>query len=206
MSLTEEQKRKIEEIIERSLLEKLKRYKPETFSMPFHYRLLGRDRMALYSFIQSLNTTFKEEEIEKIRKVAKEGKAIEVKPFRVDLFLKDKNGSVHLFDLKTAKPNIEEFKNYKRTLLEWVAIYLWKEPSANINSYIAIPYNPYEPEPYQRWTMRGIIDIERELKVAEEFWDFLGEDGSYEELLNCYERVGIKLRPVLDRYFSKFRS
>ena len=26
--------------------------------MPFHYRLLGKDRMALFSFIQSLNTTF----------------------------------------------------------------------------------------------------------------------------------------------------
>jgi len=26
--------------------------------MPFHYRLLGRDRMALFSFIHSLNTTF----------------------------------------------------------------------------------------------------------------------------------------------------
>jgi hypothetical protein len=76
----------------------------------------------------------------------------------------------------------------------------------HINSYIAIPYNPYEPEPYQRWTMRGVIDIERELKVAEEFWNFLGGDGSYEELLNCFESVGIKLRPVLDRYFSKFKS
>jgi len=36
-------------------------------------------------------------------------------------------------------------------------------------------------------------------------WTMRG-DGSYEELLNCFERVGIKLRPVLDRYFSKFRS
>ncbi|MDP2424097.1 MAG: TdeIII family type II restriction endonuclease, partial [Bacteroidales bacterium] len=26
--------------------------------MPFHYRLLGKDRMALFSFLQSLNTTF----------------------------------------------------------------------------------------------------------------------------------------------------
>lgn len=26
--------------------------------MPFQYRLLGRDRLALYSFIHSLNTTF----------------------------------------------------------------------------------------------------------------------------------------------------
>jgi len=37
---------------------KLKKYSPETKAMPFHYRLLGKDRMALYSFIQSLNTTF----------------------------------------------------------------------------------------------------------------------------------------------------
>jgi len=26
--------------------------------MPFHYRLLGQDRMALFSFIHSINTTF----------------------------------------------------------------------------------------------------------------------------------------------------
>lgn len=25
--------------------------------MPFHYRLLGKDRMALFSFIQSINTS-----------------------------------------------------------------------------------------------------------------------------------------------------
>ena len=33
-------------------------YMPETSNMPFHHRLLGKDRMALYAFIQSLNTTF----------------------------------------------------------------------------------------------------------------------------------------------------
>ncbi len=38
-------------------------------------------------------------------------------------------GTCYLFDIKTAKPNAE------------------------INTFIAIPYNPYEPEPYTRWTM-----------------------------------------------------
>jgi len=28
-----------------------------------------------------------------------------------------------------------------------------------------------------------------------EFWDFLGGEGAYNELLNCFERVGIELRP-----------
>ena len=69
---------------------------------------------------------------------------------------------------------------------------------------IAIPYNPYEPGPYRRWTMRGMLDLENELKVEDEFWDFLGGGGAYEDLLNCFERVGIELRDEIDDYFARF--
>ena len=51
-----------------------------------------------------------------------------------------------------------------------------------------------------------MLDLEEELKVAEEFWDFLGGNGAYGELLNCFERVGIELRPEIDQYFEKFRK
>ncbi len=247
----------IEQVIEESLKKKLQSYKPETNSMPFHYRLLGKDRMALFSFIHSLNTTFgtsifepvaetlakleypfaqrqyivgdeiaekaqteipkiinelsikgcpnKRNEIERIRKVCAQGNINKLKVVKVDLFVKDKNGAVYLFDIKTAKPNISNFKDFKRTLLEWVAIYLLKDPKAKVNTYLAIPYNPYEPKPYERWTMKGMIDLENELKVAKEFWDFLGGEGAYEQILDCFERVGIKLRPIIDVYFSKFK-
>jgi len=226
--------------------------------MPFHYRLIGRDRMALFSFIHSLNTTFgtsifepvaetlaslrfpvaqkqfvvgdaiseqaqleiqhimneltmgkspnKLEEIERVRKVAISGRVNKLKTVKIDLFVKDNDGAIHLFDLKTVKPNISNFKDFKRTLLEWVAIYLSKYPGAKIHSYIAIPYNPYEPKPYERWTLKGMLDLDNELKVAEEFWDFLGGGGSYLELLDCFERVGIELRPEIDEYFSKFKK
>ncbi len=225
--------------------------------MPFHYRLLGRDRMALFSFIHSLNTTFgtsifepvaetlaglnfivaqkqfvvgneiseeaqneiqhiingltvggnpdKKSEIERIRKVCRQGKINKIKTVKVDLYVKSKDGKIHLFDLKTAKPNISNFKDFKRTLLEWVAIYLLKHPDANVNSYVAIPYNPYEPKPYERWTLKGMLDLERELKVADEFWDFLGGKGIYIELLDCFEKIGIELRTEIDKYFSKFK-
>jgi len=258
MALTEEQIKKVENTIRESLRNKFLTYKPETSNMPFHYRLLGRDRMALFSFIQSLNTTFgtsifepvaeilaslkfsiaqkqfvvgdtiseqaqievqhimneltagrknpnKIEEIERIRKVATSGRVNKLKTVKVDLFVKDNDGAIHLFDLKTVKPNVSNFKDFKRTLLEWVAIYLLKHPNANIHSYIAIPYNPYEPKPYERWTLKGMLDLDNELKVAEEFWDFLGGEGSYLELLDCFERVGIELRPEIDEYFSKFK-
>jgi len=257
MTLTKEQIKKVENTIRESLRNKFLTYKPETSNMPFHYRLLGKDRMALYSFIQSLNTTFgtsifepvagtlaslkfpvaqkqfvvgnaiseqaqleiqhimngltigkspnKLEEIERIRKVATSGRINKLKTVKVDLFVKDNDGAIHLFDLKTVKPNISNFKDFKRTLLEWVAVYLLKYPDAKIHSYIAIPYNPYEPKPYERWTLKGMLDLDNELKVAEEFWDFLGGGGSYLELLDCFERVGIELRPEMDEYFSRFK-
>ena len=58
MTLTKAQVANIEAVIEDSLRAKLAKYQPESTHMPFHYRLLGKDRMALFSFIQSLNTTF----------------------------------------------------------------------------------------------------------------------------------------------------
>jgi len=257
MPLTKEQIKKVKYTIKESLRKKFQSYNPETKNMPFHYRLLGRDRMALFSFIHSLNTTFgtsifepvaetlasinfniaqrqyivgdsiseqaqneiqniinelstgknpnKVEEIKRIRRVCNKGKINKLKTVKVDLFVLDKEGTVHLFDLKTAKPNISNFKDFKRTLLEWIAIFLLKNPDAEVQSYIAIPYNPYEPRPYERWTLKGMIDLDNELKVAEEFWDFLGGEGAYSKLLDAFERVGIELRTEIDKYFSKFK-
>ncbi len=257
MKLSQQQRNSVEKVIKTCLRNKFQNYKPESKNMPFHFRLLGRDRMALFSFIHSLNTTFgtsifepvaeilaslnfvfaqkqyvvgdtiseqaqseiqhimnkltmgenpnKAEEIERIRKVSKKGTMNRLRTVKVDLFVQSSDGTAHLFDLKTAKPNISNFKDFKRTLLEWIAIFLAKNPSAKVNSYIAIPYNPYEPKPYERWTLKGMLDLDNELKVAEEFWDFLGNDGAYSELLNCFERAGIELRPEIDAYFSKFK-
>lgn len=58
MTFTQKQILYIDDVIRTSLRDKFLNYKPESNNMPFHYRLLGKDRMALYSFIQSLNTTF----------------------------------------------------------------------------------------------------------------------------------------------------
>ncbi|MBI2329311.1 MAG: TdeIII family type II restriction endonuclease [Chloroflexi bacterium] len=256
MGLSKKQISSVEQVLKTSLRHKFQTYKPETSYMPFHYHLLGRDRMALYSFIQSLNTTFgtsifepvaeilaglnfivaekqyvvgntiseqaqteinrimneltigtspnKMNEIERIRKVCIKGTMNKLKTVKVDLFVKSDDGTIHLFDLKTVKPNISNFKDFKRTLLEWIAIFLSKYPSAKVYSYVAIPYNPYEPKPYERWTLKGMLDLDNELKVADEFWDFLGGQGTYQDLLDCFERVGIELRDEIDEYFARF--
>lgn len=258
MSLTKEHKNQITETIKDCLRNKFKNYKPETTRMPFHYLLLGKDRMALFSFLQSLNTTFgtsiyepvakelaktrfkeiytqyklgnvitqgaqneiqkimnylsvggevdKISETERIRKVAQSGKQNKLKSVKVDLFLVSKRDEVFMFDLKTVKPNKGDFISYKRNMLEWLAVYFYQHLTAKANTLIAIPYNPYEPQQYARWTMKGMLDLKQEVAVAEEFWDFLGGDGAYTDLLRCFEQAGIALRPEIDKYFSKFNK
>lgn len=258
MGLSDNKKERIQNLIINCIRNKLQNYHPESSSMPFHYRLLGKDRMALFSFIQSLNTTFgtsifepvaielakskftvvknqfklgneiyagyqqviqqiinklstaecqpnKIEELQKIKE-ARYGQKNTLKTVKVDLYLETSEGDIYIFDLKTAKPNITEFKSYKRTLLEWAAILLTKNPSAQVHSIIAIPYNPYEPKPYERWTIKGMLDDKQELLVGKEFWDFLGGENVYEDLLECFEQAGILLRSEIDNYFVKFHN
>ena len=259
MALFKQTIKLVEDTIKNSLRNRFNTYNPEPAVMPFHTRLLGKDRLALYSFIHSLNTNFgttifeptavslasnrfkvakhqmksgtqisinaqfeiqkimdelttankkpdKQKEIEIIRRVCQKGEMRTVKPTKIDLYLESSEGEIYLFDIKTAKPNKGGFKEFKRTLLEWAATVLSENPKAKINTLIAIPYNPYEPKPYSRWTMAGMLDLDNELKVAAEFWDFLGGKGAYNDLLGCFERVGIELRSEIDEYFERFKE
>ena len=256
MALTSTQKEQIKRKIATCLRNKFSSYVPKNNAMPFHYRLLGKDRMALYSFMQSLLTTFgtsifepvaaelarnnfvrvetqytvgreifaecqqsvqeivnrltyqpqpnKVAELQELKRHLRGTRNI-LKPAKVDLFVESANGEQYMFDLKTAKPNKGDFQKFKQTLLEWAGITFTANPQAKVNTLIAIPYNPYEPKPYQFWTMAGMLDLNEELMVAEGFWDFLGGEGVYQELLDCFEEVGIELRPEIDFYFARFR-
>ena len=256
MALTNEQREEIQNVISNCLRNKFKNYVPQNNYMPFHFRLLGKDRMALYSFMQSLLTTFGTSIFEpvaaalaqtkfarvetqyvvgntiysqcqqcvqtiineltiqakpnKINELSRlnnslRGDINSLKPMKVDLFLETETGEQYLFDLKTAKPNKGDFQKYKQTLLEWAGITYTNDKDLKVHSLIAIPYNPYHPEPYQFWTLAGMLDLEEELMVDKRFWDFLGGEGAYDELLECFESVGIEMRDEIDAYFSRFR-
>ena len=191
MPLTQSQIQAVKGVLKNSLYHKFQNYNPEPALMPFHTRLLGKDRLALYSFIHSLNTNFgtsifepvakavaaanfqsallqqvagtkissqahnviqnimdnlatansnpeKPSEIEAIRAVCQQGQMRNVKLTKVDIKLIAHDGTIYLFDIKTAKPNAGGFKEFKRTLLEWTAAALAENPSANIQTIIAL--------------------------------------------------------------------
>jgi len=127
-------------------------------------------------------TADKEKEIKEILECNNNGgRKIKV---RADLFLKKDNDEYYI-EIKTAKPNIDVFVKSKQKLLEWVALRKKK-----VNTILAIPYNPYHPEPYSRFTMQGYLDEEKELYVAEKFWELLGGKGTYGEVLEIFDEVG----------------
>jgi type II restriction enzyme len=257
MTLNKVQKANTQKVIANCLRKKFQNYKWKDNNMPFHFRLLGKDRLALYSFMQSLLTTFGTSIFEpvaaaiaknhfakaeyqyvvgktiyadcqqsiqkiindltingnpdKIREVdllkkSLTGNLNKLKPVKIDLFIENNQGDQFLFDLKTVKPNKGDFQKYKQTLLEWTGIVLTQNKNVKVHTLLAIPYNPFAPNPYQTWTMKGMIDDKQELKVAEEFWDFLGGQGTYDELLDCFEKAGMELRPEIDDYFGKFSN
>lgn len=259
MALSKQQHDKIKNYLIAKIREKLSTYSPETQSMPFHFRLLGKDRMALFSFIQSVNTTLGTSIFEKVGQIIaqpsvkeakdrydfegfisseavlkidsimrglrsasrKPNKELETKEVlvvsqkgemgkklkkRVDLFVVSENGTESYFEIKTAKPNINEFAGIKKQLLDWVAMRGSIEPKVKIKPFVAIPYNPYEPQPYERWTLQGLFDLNEEVVVGPEFWDMLGGKGTYKDLLNVFEEAGIELRDEIDRKMVSIRK
>jgi len=259
MALNRKTRKEIRKLLINIVRTKLRDYKPETNHMPFHFRLLGRDRYAMFSFIQSMNTTFgisiweqvavilaksagfqverqydllgsidsetekliqnihyelragtrqvdKLKEIELIRKSIKKGTPKKDPDSRVDLFVKI-GDEENYFDITSAKPNMKEFSALKLKLLRWTALRLSQDKNAQVFTRLAIPYNPYHPQPYQRWTLKGLYDLDRgEILVGEEFWNFVANDDIYEDLLDVFQEAGDELREEIDKKFAQFRK
>jgi hypothetical protein len=238
---------------------KIANYSPETIHMPFHHRLLGRDRYAMFSFVHSMNTTFgmsiweqvakllveasggqavrqfklegqidektealiravhhslreaksepnKESENSQVQRSIQQFKGQYSDPDRVVDLVAVLNGTENYFDIISAKPNIKEFSALKLKLLRWTGLRLSQDKRAQVMTRLGVPYNPYHPEPYERWTLRGIFDLKRgEILVGQEFWDFVADEPVYDQLLSIFQKAGEILRPELDARFSKFR-
>lgn len=130
-----------------------------------------------------------------MRKVARSG---ELRPYSktVDLYLECKD-VIYCFELKTVKPNIDIFKETKEKLLHWKAAH-YSNNEIQIRTFCALPYNPQAPEPYARWTLQGLFDIERELLVEDEFWSMLGGEKTFSQLLDIFDKVGEESRSLLE--------
>ncbi|MCC0179449.1 TdeIII family type II restriction endonuclease [Waterburya agarophytonicola K14] len=138
-------------------------------------------------------TPDKQSEITLIRSSIQSGAANVDQDKRVDVFLVKPNGEELYVDITTVKPNLKEFKTLRRKMLRWCALRFSQNPNANVKTCIGIPYNPYYPQEYSRWTS-SVCDVKNELLVQEKLWEeFAGED-VFSELLEIFKEVGDELK------------
>lgn len=127
---------------------------------------------------------------------AKEGKA--QKEGRIaDLYML-RNGVENYFEIKTVKPNIDVFTKSKTKLLEWVG-----RRRKIIKVFLAFPYNPYHPQPYERFTEQGLLERGKEFLIGEEYWDFLGGKNTFKSLLELFDMVGKKFKKEIQQKIKK---
>jgi len=104
----------------------------------------------------------------------------------VDLYLK--KGNVDYFlEIKSPKPNKDQTRRTKEKFL-----YLKASPWFNAVTFYAFPYNPYgELKGKYKWSFtKMFFDINSEVLIGKEFWDFLGGERTYEELLELFREFG----------------
>ncbi len=113
-------------------------------------------------------------------------------------FYMNKDGEEYYFEIKTVKPNIDVFEKSKTKLLEWVA--RRRKP---IKVYLAFPYNPYHPKPYHRFTEVGMMNPPNDFLVGDEYWDFIGGEKTFPELLKTFDEVGKDFKEQLNNKFKE---
>lgn len=129
----------------------------------------------------------KEDETKEVLKASAKNGGVQEHGKIADFFMK-RDGKEYYIEIKTVKPNIDVFEESKTKLLEWIA-----RKQKSVITILAFPYNPYHPEPYNRFTHRGVLETGKEFLVGDEYWDFLGGKGTFKDIMEVFDEVGKEL-------------
>jgi len=75
-----------------------------------------------------------------------------------------RDGVEYFFELTTVRPDMDFWVNSKTKLLEWVA-----RRKKNIKVFLAFPYNPYHPQPYDRFTLQNLLKEGEDFLVGKDY-------------------------------------
>ncbi len=136
-------------------------------------------------------------EVAEVLKASKKGAVFQKSGNIADFFMK-RDGIEYFFEIKTVKPNIDVFEKSKTKLLEWVA-----RKYSPVRVFLAFPYNPYYPEPYTRFTQSNLMDHPNDFLIGEEYWNLLGGENTFAELLSTFDEVGKDYKARLQAKFQE---
>ncbi len=124
----------------------------------------------------------------------------DTKDIVVDLSFKDKEtGVIYFIEIKSPKPNKDQTRQTKEKFLFLLATH------KNSKVYYAFPYNPYgERKENYKWSFtKMFFNLDKEVLIGKEFWDFLGGEGTYEEILEIFREIGKRKGKEITRRLIK---
>jgi hypothetical protein len=112
-----------------------------------------------------------------------------------DLFIRRNDNSELYFEMKTPTPNKEQCKKMKQHMLLITAL---KKDFPAI-AFAGAAYNPYgDNQPYRNSAARQFMEIGKDFLIGREFWSVIGDDKTYDELLEISSAVGERIKPLLE--------
>lgn len=120
----------------------------------------------------------------------------EVRRVISDLWLM-KDGIETFISIKTVKPNLDQTEIAKKDM------FLLKAHNPKYQTYIGLFYNPGGPNRSDyNWTLPFKIFnmyTDEAVLIGKDYWNKLGDNNTYTELLKIFEKVGIETREQISR-------
>lgn len=132
--------------------------------------------------------------VKEIVELAHDNKGVE-RVSIADLYILTKDGTEIYIEIKSPKPNKGQCLEATQRLLQIYAILHNKYPK--VKAYYATAYNPYgiDKNTYRHSFVLNYMDINNQVLLGKEFWELVGGNGTYEEILRIYQEVGREKGP-----------
>ena len=117
-----------------------------------------------------------------------------------DLWFERENRE-YFFSIKTVKPNIDQTLEAKRDLLKL------KINNNKSHVYYGLYYNPWGEErgSYKHMPPMKVFDFFKDdvVLIGKEYWDTIGGEGAYEELLKIAAEAGQETKKIVESFSPK---
>jgi hypothetical protein len=120
-----------------------------------------------------------------------------------DLFILTHDDRELYFEMKTTQPNKDTSKAMKRFILRVAAM----RKGYPAIAYGATAYNPYGSEKPYKWSYAlQFLEIGEDMLIGKDFWTLIGDESTYQELLEITEAVGLELSPAVDKALADYKN
>lgn len=138
----------------------------------------------------------RDEEIKKLKEIVTPGSADEHPDSTVDVYIVTPDKKEILIDITTVGNNKKSFRALKQKTLRWTAMRLSQDIDVDVNSFFAVPYNPYsdklEGTDYDLWS--AYYD-RKDILVGDELWKKVSNNLiGIKDIDKIFQEVGKELK------------